>query len=128
ASAGAALAYTENWYVLGASVLSDILNRGQGTLVSLNALARHRASDRLTFFGGPGLTWADGRYTRTFFGVSADQSAASGLPEFGTHPVSNTVRLRQRYLSCARQHDSYHRHRRNAARQSSNHANRPPHS
>jgi outer membrane protein len=93
ASAGVALAYTESWYVLGASVLSDILNRGQGTLVSLNALARHRASDRLTFFGGPGLTWADGRYTQTFFGVSADQSAASGLPEFGTHPGFNSARL-----------------------------------
>jgi len=93
ASAGVALAYTENWYVLGASVLTDILNRGQGTLVSLNAIARHRASDRLTFFGGPGLTWADGRYTRTFFGVSADQSAASGLPEYGTHPGFNSARL-----------------------------------
>ena len=93
ASAGLAVAYTQSWYVLGASVLTDILNRGQGTLVSLNALARHRASERLTFFGGPGLTWADARYTRTFFGVSADQSAASGLPEFGTHPGPNSARL-----------------------------------
>ena len=93
ASAGVALAYTQDWYVLGGSVLTDILNRGQGTLVSLNAIARHRASDRLTFFGGPGITWADARYTRTFFGVSADQSAASGLPEFGTHPGWNSARL-----------------------------------
>src|SRR5262249_52534433 len=36
---------------------------------------------------------ADGRYTQTFFGVSADQSAASGLPEFGTHPGLNSARL-----------------------------------
>jgi outer membrane protein len=93
ASAGVALAYTESWYVLGASVLSDILNGGQGTLVSLNALGRHRASDRLTLFGGPGLTWADGRYTQTFFGVNAQQSAASGLPEFATHPGWNSARL-----------------------------------
>jgi outer membrane protein len=93
ASAGLAVAYTQDWYLLGASVLTDILNRGQGTLVSVNALARHRASDRLTFFGGPGLTWADARYTKTFFGVSADQSAASGLPEFGTHPGFNSARL-----------------------------------
>lgn len=93
ASAGLAAAYTQDWYVLGASVLTDILNRGQGTLVSLNALGRHRASDRLTFFGGPGFTWADARYTRTFFGVSSDQSAASGLPEFGTHPGLNSARL-----------------------------------
>lgn len=93
ASAGLALAYTQDWYVLGASALTDILNRGHGTLVTFNALGRHRASDRLTLFGGPGLTWADARYTRTFFGVSADQSAASGLPEFGTHPGFNSARL-----------------------------------
>ena len=93
ASAGVALAYTQSWYVLGASVLSDILNRGQGTLVSFNALGRYRASDRLTLFGGPGLTWADGRYTQTFFGVNAGQSAASGLPEFETHPGFNSARL-----------------------------------
>jgi outer membrane protein len=93
ASAGVALAYTQSWYAFGASVLSDILNRGQGTLVGLNALGRYRASDRLTLFGGPGLTWADGRYTQTFFGVNAQQSAASGLPEFGTHPGFNSARL-----------------------------------
>jgi MipA family protein len=93
ASAGVTLAYTQSSYTLGASVLSDILNRGQGTLASLNALGRYRASDRLTFFGGPGLTWADGRYTETFFGVNAQQSAASGLPEFGTRPGFNSARL-----------------------------------
>src|SRR5215467_5696755 len=93
ASAGVAVAYTQSWYVLGASVLTDILNHGQGTLVSVNAIARHRASDRLTFFGGPGVTWADATYTQTFFGVNAEQSAASGLPQFQTHPGLNSARL-----------------------------------
>jgi len=32
------------------------------------------------FSMGPGFTWADAEYTRTFFGVSSQQSAASGLP------------------------------------------------
>src|SRR5262249_31502959 len=91
--AGVALAYTQSRYVLGASILSDILNRGQGTVVNLNVLGRYRASERLTFFGGPGLTWADGRYTQTFFGVDAQQRAASGLPEYGTHPGFNSARL-----------------------------------
>jgi MipA family protein len=92
-SAGAAAAYTQDWFLVSASVLTDVLNRGQGTLVNLNALGRYRFDERLTFFGGPGLTWADSRYTQTFFGVTPDQSAASGLPEFGTHAGLNSVRL-----------------------------------
>ncbi|HEY6241251.1 MAG TPA: MipA/OmpV family protein [Burkholderiales bacterium] len=92
-SAGAAVAYTQDWFLLSASALTDILNRGQGTLVHFNALGRYRFSERLTLFGGPGLAWADGRYTQTFFGVNAQQSAASGLPEFETHPGLNSVRF-----------------------------------
>lgn len=92
-SAGAGVAYTQDWFLLGARVATDVLNRGQGTLVHLNALARYRFDGSLTFFGGPGVTWADSRYTKTFFGVTPEQSAASGLPEFGTHPGWNTVRL-----------------------------------
>jgi MipA family protein len=92
-SAGAGVAYTRDWFLLGASALTDILNRGQGTLVHLNALGRYRFDEQLTFFGGPGITWADSRYTKTFFGVTPDQSAASGLPEFGTHAGLNSARL-----------------------------------
>jgi outer membrane protein len=93
ASAGLGGAYTQGWFLLSASALTDILNHGQGTLVHLNALGRFRFDERLTFFGGPGLAWADSRYTKTFFGVTPEQSAASGLPEFGTHAGLNTVRL-----------------------------------
>lgn len=92
-SAGAGVAYTQGWFLLGARAATDILNRGQGTLVQLNALGRYRFDERLTFFGGPGLTWADSRYTKTFFGVTPEQSAASGLPEFGTHAGLNSARL-----------------------------------
>lgn len=92
-SAGLGGAYTQGWFLLSASALTDILNRGQGTLVHLNALGRYRFDEQLTFFGGPGLTWADSRYTKTFFGVTPEQSAASGLQEFGTHAGLNTVRL-----------------------------------
>ena len=31
---------------------------------------------------GPGLTWSDQHYMRAFYGVSAQQSVVSGLPEF----------------------------------------------
>lgn len=92
-SAGVGVAYTQDWWTLRTSVLTDALNRGQGTLVRFNALGRYRPDEQLTFFAGPGLTWADSRYTRTFFGVDASQSAASGLPQFDAHAGLNSVRF-----------------------------------
>lgn len=90
-SAGIGVAYTQDWFTVRTSVLTDVLNRGHGTLVRLGALGRYRADEQLTLFAGPGLTWADSRYTQTFFGVDANQSAASGLPQFGTHAGLNSV-------------------------------------
>jgi outer membrane protein len=92
-SVGAGVAYTQDWFTLRTSVLTDILNRGHGTLARFDALGRCRPDERWTLFGGPGLTWADHRYTQTFFGVNANQSAASGLPQFDTHAGLNSVRL-----------------------------------
>jgi len=92
-SAGVGVAYTQDWFTLSTSVLSDVLNRGQGTLARFDARARYRADERLTLFAGPGLTWADKRYTQTFFGVDASQSAASGLPQFDAHAGLNSVRF-----------------------------------
>jgi outer membrane protein len=93
-SAGVGVAYTQDWWTLRTSVLTDALNRGHGTLARFDARGRYRPDERLTFFAGPGLTWADGRYTRTFFGVDANQSAASGvLPQFDAHAGLNSVRF-----------------------------------
>ncbi|HEY6721557.1 MAG TPA: MipA/OmpV family protein [Burkholderiales bacterium] len=94
-SAGVGAVYTQDWFTLRTSVLTDILNRGQGTLVRLDALGRYRVDEQWTLFAGPGLTWANDRYTQTFFGVDADQSAASaaGLPQFQTHAGLNSVRF-----------------------------------
>jgi MipA family protein len=92
-SAGVGVTYTQDWFALSTSVLTDVLNRGHGTLARFDARARYRAGERLTFFAGPGVTWADNRYTQTFFGVDANQSAASGLPQFDAHAGLNSVRL-----------------------------------
>jgi outer membrane protein len=93
ASFGVAASYTLDWLTARARVATDILGRDQGTLARLDTLARWRAGDRLSFFAGPGATWADGRYTRTFFGVDAGQSARSGLPQFEAKGGLNSVRF-----------------------------------
>jgi outer membrane protein len=42
---------------------------------------------------GPGYTWANNRYAQTFFGVDAQQSARSGLPQFEAHDAGSAARL-----------------------------------
>ncbi|MBO9695132.1 MAG: MipA/OmpV family protein [Sphingopyxis sp.] len=40
------------------------------------------ASDKLTLIPSIGTTWADGKHNNRYFGVTAAQSAASGLPQY----------------------------------------------
>ncbi len=60
---------------------------------AIDLLARFRPADRTIVFAGPGLTWASKEYTQSYFGVTAEQSASSGLPEFQAGSGLNSVRL-----------------------------------
>jgi outer membrane protein len=91
--AGVFGSYSTERFVLRASVGSDVSGNDQGTLVRLDALARFRPSERLTLTAGPGLTWANDEYTRTFFGVDALQSARSGLPQYEAKSGLNSARF-----------------------------------
>ncbi|PRX30862.1 outer membrane scaffolding protein for murein synthesis (MipA/OmpV family) [Paraburkholderia sp. BL18I3N2] len=73
------------WWAFTGSVAlyQDIAGHHQGTTVSTDVLASAPVGGWL-FSVGPGFTWANGTYTRTFFGVSDQQSAASGLPAYST--------------------------------------------
>jgi outer membrane protein len=93
ASAGIGAAYTQDWFTLRASIRSDILNRGQGTLARFDARARHRINEHWVVYAGPGLTWANNRYSQTFFGVNTAQSAASGVRLFNAGSGLNSVRF-----------------------------------
>jgi outer membrane protein len=96
ASAGLGARYTYDWFTVRARVATDILGRDQGTLARLDMSGRYRASDRLSFSAGPGLTWANDRYMRTFFGVDAEQNARSGLPQFEARSGVERVRFSAR--------------------------------
>lgn len=91
--AGVFASYSFDRYVLRASVGSDVSGNDQGTLVRLDALARFQPLERLTLTAGPGVTWADSEYTRTFFGVDAEQSARSGLPQHEAKSGINSARF-----------------------------------
>lgn len=71
---------------LGANVATDVGGHNEGTLAQayLNLLLPLTARGFLTV--GPGVTWADRDYMRAFYGVSAQQSALSGLSQFSARP------------------------------------------
>lgn len=72
------------WAFTGAvAVYQDISGNGQGTTASVDLYASLPLKGWL-FSVGPGLTWANAVYTRTLFGISSAQSAASGLPQYAT--------------------------------------------
>lgn len=72
------------WAFTGSVALyQDIAGHHQGTTISTDLVASAPVGGWL-FSAGPGFTWANSTYTRTFFGVSGQQSAASGLPAYNT--------------------------------------------
>jgi MipA family protein len=93
ARAGLFTTYTGDWFSLRAYVGSDIGNKKQGTLATLEIEKRFHPTDQLTLSAGPGVTWADNEYTRTFFGIDAEQSERSGLPQFEAKSGVSAVRF-----------------------------------
>lgn len=84
-------AFTRGW-ATRAVVYTDVGGEGHGTLARLDVLRRFRVDERMGFFAGPGLTWASRQYMQTFFGVTGEQAARSGFPEF--HPGAGASSLR----------------------------------
>ena len=83
--------YSDSWWKLGANVITDLGGKDHGTRVSMDFEARYSPMDRLLLTAGPGFTWADGKYTQTFFGINAAQSASSGLPQYSAQSGVNAV-------------------------------------
>lgn len=59
-----------------------------------------QVTDRLLVVPGLRATWADKKYLRSYFGVNAEQAAASGLPEYrpsgGFQDVGATLAIKYR--------------------------------
>ena len=85
--------FTQDWLIVRSNVATDVGGHDEGTLASIEIEGRYRLIGRLTISAGPGLTWADHKYTQTFFGINAQQSAASGRPEYTVGSGVNSVRF-----------------------------------
>jgi MipA family protein len=75
--------YTYWAFTGAAAVYQDIGGTGQGLTAMADLLVSAPVGKALISMG-PGLTWANATYTRTFFGVDQPQSVASGLPQYNT--------------------------------------------
>jgi MipA family protein len=84
-----------SWSFLTGSIAAyqDIAGTGQGLLVSSDLAANLPVTSKLLISIGPGVTWANAEYTHTLFGVTAKQSAASGMPQFNTSSGIRDVHL-----------------------------------
>ncbi len=87
---GVGLHYTEeNWQVYADLRYGAIGHRGFAGEIGANAIWRSETG--LVLHGGPRAEFGDRRFARTYFGVSADESVASGLsafsPKAGFHSI-----------------------------------------
>jgi outer membrane protein len=59
-----------------------VVGDSMGTVADVNLSYPIAATLRLTLIPSIGTTWADAKYNNRYFGVNAEQSFASGLPQF----------------------------------------------
>lgn len=57
----------------------DLFHKGQGSIADFELYAHEYPAERLEIDHGVAWRWADAEYTRSFFGVDAQQSLRSGL-------------------------------------------------
>jgi outer membrane protein len=83
--------YSDSWWKVGGNVVTDLAGKDQGTRATLDLEARYSPMEQLMLTAGPSITWADSKYTQTFFGVTAAQSASSGLAAYTAKSGINSV-------------------------------------
>jgi outer membrane protein len=82
-----------SWLTLRASAMTDVSDKQQGTTANIDVEFSYRPTARLTLSGGPGVTWADEDYMQTFFGITDEQAARSGLAAYTPEASVSVVRL-----------------------------------
>jgi len=85
--------YTHEWLTIRGFLVSDMGGKDQGTRIAIDVEGRYLVNERLALTAGPGITWANGTYTQTFYGISAQQSLIAGVAPYRAGSGLNTVRF-----------------------------------
>ena len=89
--------YTGEWASFGAKISGDILGESNGILVDVNVAKRFQIQ-RLGITPMIGLTWSSSNFNDYYYGISAAESARSGLEEYeADSSVTPFVKKRQIY-------------------------------
>jgi outer membrane protein len=91
--AGLFASYRISWLTLRMTAMSDIADKGQGTVATFDAEGTYRPFPRLSLSAGPGVTWANAESMQTFFGISADQAASSAFAQYTPGSGVSLVRV-----------------------------------
>jgi MipA family protein len=84
------LIYTESALTVSTSAAQDIGGNREGLVVDANATGTLPIGSKLYLTAGPGVTWTNGTYQQTYFGVTPAQNAATGLPVYDAHSGAAT--------------------------------------
>lgn len=74
--------YENKWFKGAVIATQDIGGDDQGFKLASYAHLQWRPVERLRFYTGPTLSWADSDYMQTQYGVTAAQSSRSGLSRY----------------------------------------------
>jgi outer membrane protein len=91
ARGGMFASYTRDWVSVRGSVSDDLGGHHEGVLASLAVEAKYHATPHLTLSIGPEVTWVNGQYANTFFGINSAQSAIAGIAPYRVKSGVNTV-------------------------------------
>lgn len=86
-------AYTISALTVSTSAAQDIGGHAEGLVIDVNAIATLPLGTQWYLSAGPGVTWGNGQYQSTFFGITPAQNLASGLPNYTAHAGVNNVYL-----------------------------------
>lgn len=95
-------AYTARYLTFNLDARTAPRGRGHGgSLIDASVDFNFPLNGKTSITASPGLTWASDRYTRRYFGVTAQQSAASGFarydPKGGLKNFSFSVAVNSRF-------------------------------
>lgn len=84
--AALAASYQHDWWKISSAITRDLSEgKKEGVTGGVDFTGTYHYSHDLSFHAGPGFTYGNAEYMRTFYGISGAQSQASGLPVYNAN-------------------------------------------
>ncbi|WP_321817327.1 MULTISPECIES: MipA/OmpV family protein [unclassified Paraburkholderia] len=84
--------YNRDWLSVVGAVSQDVAGEKEGATASLDLFGRYSPASKWMLSAGPGITFGSAEYNDTYFGISPQNSARSGLNSYS--PGAGVTALR----------------------------------